>query len=223
MALNAYRYRFYGGDSGAEQAFLLSMYAKGYTAATLMRVTDQTVTQGAVPLNWATGTYTRTPMGTSGVATASATVSRSFATGIYVPYGKSIDRVAIECTTVGGAGSVMRIGLYTDSNGSPGTLINDAGTVDTAVGTGMKELTVAWSNLTGGLYWIVTVAQVGTAPTVRTASAAFTSIAPYRATTVSNTPDSWQVYGANITGALPASYGSVTGTTTGPLVVVRAA
>lgn len=44
MALNAYRYRFYGGDSGAEQAFLLSMYAKGYTAASVMSATDQVLT-----------------------------------------------------------------------------------------------------------------------------------------------------------------------------------
>lgn len=44
MALNAYRYRFYGGDSGAEQAFLLSMYAKGYTAASVMNATDQVLT-----------------------------------------------------------------------------------------------------------------------------------------------------------------------------------
>lgn len=44
MALNAKRYRFYNGDSGAEQSFLDSMYAKGYTAASVLNATDQVLT-----------------------------------------------------------------------------------------------------------------------------------------------------------------------------------
>ena len=58
MALNAYRYRFYGGDSGAEQAFLLSMYDKGYTAASVMSATDQVLTGKGVKLLDAVGTTT---------------------------------------------------------------------------------------------------------------------------------------------------------------------
>ena len=221
MALNAYRYRFYGGDSGAEQAFLLSMAAKGYTAAAVMETVDQTMV-GVPPMRWNAATYVRFPIGAATVGTLSLTQNRSFATGIYVPSGGSIDRVAVEVTTAGGAGSVFRMGLYSDSNGAPGALISDEGTVDSAT-TGFKEDTVAWTDLTGGLYWIVTAAQVGTAPTVRSVTTPTATAAPYRSTSLTNTPDSWCVYGANITGAMPASFGAITAHLLGPMVIVRAA
>lgn len=221
MALNAYRYRFYGGSSTAEQDFLLAMQAKGYTAASVMETVDQSMI-GVPPMRWIAATYVRYPIGTTAIGTLTMTANRSYATGVYVPYGASIDRVAVEVTTAGGAGSVIRFGLYADSNGAPGALISDDGTVDSAT-TGFKEDTVAYTSLTAGLYWIVTSAQVGTAPTVRTVSAPLETVAPYRSTTLSNTPDSWCVYGSNITGAMPSSYGAITNHLNGPLIALRVA
>jgi len=221
MALNAYRYRFYGGSSTAEQDFLLAMQAKGYTAASVLETVDQSMI-GVPPMRWQTGTYVRNPVGTTAVGTLAMTLSRSYATAVYVPYGASIDRASVEITAAGGAGSVVRFGLYSDLNGAPGTLISDDGTVDSST-TGFKEDTVAWTELTASLYWVVTVAQVGTAPTVRTVSTPIETIAPYRSTTLTNTPDAWCVYGGNITGALPSSFGAITAHTNGPMVIVRVA
>ena len=77
MALNAYRYRFYGGDSGAEQAFLLSMYAKGYTAASVLSATDSVLTGKGTTKVGASGTQvtlvnttTRTAMFTQALGAA---------------------------------------------------------------------------------------------------------------------------------------------------------
>ena len=176
----------------------------------------------AMPLGWLTGTYVRCPISTSGVTTVVPTKDRSTFTAVFVPKGGAIDRVAIEVTTVGGAGSVVRIGLYADNNGAPSTLINDAGTVDTATATGFQTLTVSWTGLNAGLYWICAVAQVGTSPTLRAVSTVLSGFAPYRLTTTSNVPDQWQVQGQK-SGALPSTYGSVTGLIAGPIVIVRAA
>ena len=180
-------------------------------------------TATGIPVTWTVGTYQRTPMSTTAVQTVALTLNRSYATAIYVPSGSSIDRVAIEVTSAGGTGSVVRFGLYTDSDGKPGSKLFDAGTVDTAASTGFKELTVSWRNLDGGWYWILTVPQVGTGPTVRQPAAPMSGFAPYRSATAGNTPDSWWVYGAAISGALPSSFGAVTGTVSGPLVLFRAA
>lgn len=78
----------------------------------------------------------------------------------------TLDRIGIEVTGAGGVGSVIRLGLYADNGeGFAGALILDAGTVD-STGTGVKEITVSQA-VSAGLYWLAYVAQVGTAPTVR--------------------------------------------------------
>ena len=177
---------------------------------------------GAIPLRWKTGTYIRTPMGTTAVGTTGLTLNRSFCTGLYVPQGGAIDRVGIEVTTVGGAGSVTRIGLYADNNGLPGELLFDAGTVDTATATGYLQATVNWTGLNDGLYWVATVPQVGTAPIVRSVSAPLSGFAPYRNTSISNNPDNWGVYGQNMTGALAQTF-TFAATTGAPLILIRCA
>jgi hypothetical protein len=54
-----------------------------------------------------------------------------------------IDRIGARVATVG-AGSVGRLGIYTaTSDGVPGALLIDAGTIDTAGSTGYKEIAVA--------------------------------------------------------------------------------
>lgn len=70
--------------------------------------------------------------------------------------------LACQVTTAGAAGAVARLGIYDDDgSGRPGTLIADVGTVDTTT-TGLKLATGAFQT-SGGLVWVVLVAQGATA------------------------------------------------------------
>jgi len=179
---------------------------------------------GGIPLRWKSGTWVRTPMGTTAVATAGLVKDRSYCTGVYIPRGGAIDRISLEVTTQGGTGSVTRIGLYNDNDGLPGTLLFDAGTIDTATATGFITTAsgaVNWTNLNDGLYWIATVPQVGTAPVVRSVSTPLAGFAPYRPTSVSNNPDVWGVYGQPMSGDLAATF-TFTAAIGPPMVLIRA-
>lgn len=210
-----------GNDSRLSNARTPTAHASSHQTGGTDPLTATNI--GGVPLKWKAGTYIRTPMGTTAIATNGLTVNRSFCTGLYVPRGGAIDRVGIEVTTVGGTGSVVRIGLYADSDGLPGTLLFDAGTIDTATAIGYIQATVNWTGLNDGLYWIATVPQVGTpAPVVRSVSTPLGGLAPYRPTSISNNPDAWGVYGQNMTGALASTF-TFTAAVGPPLILVRCA
>jgi hypothetical protein len=90
----------------------------------------------------------------------------------YVHETKTFDRIACEVTTAGAGGTpVLRLAIYSDNVGAPGTLIVDAGTV-TAVGVGGKEITISQSLTAGNTYWLACVAQGATTtqPTMRVVS-----------------------------------------------------
>lgn len=127
----------------------------------------------------------------------------------------TVDRVAVEVTSAGApAGSVLRLGVYTDQEGQPGVLITDFGTV-AADAVAVVELAVSPSLvLPAGVYWLASVAQASgtTRPTVRvmnrnyslvnaTASLALTSGSAYLKAAVS--------------GALPSSATDATRINTG--------
>lgn len=82
----------------------------------------------------------------------------------------TVDRVAVEVTVAGApAGSVLRLGVYTDQEGQPGLLIKEFGTV-AADAVAVPELAVSPSLiLPAGVYWMASVAQLSgtTRPTVR--------------------------------------------------------
>ncbi len=80
-----------------------------------------------------------------------------------VPYPASIDRLAVEVTAAGEAGSVLRLGVYADAGAKPGALLIDAGTVPGDV-VATAELTVAVT-LPAGIVWFATVTQ--NAPTTQ--------------------------------------------------------
>lgn len=100
------------------------------------------------------------PEGTAGSA-AAMTLSQLTAGPINLPAG-TYDALQFNCTTAGAAGSTVRLGIYTDANGLPGARVVDAGTVDTTT-TGLKVATIS-QVLAAGRYWLVNVAQGGTAP-----------------------------------------------------------
>lgn len=79
----------------------------------------------------------------------------------------TFDRIGIEVTTSAASG-VVRLGIYGDSDGIPGSLILDAGTVDAST-TGAKEITIS-QQLTPGMYYVASVGQVSSGIVVRARS-----------------------------------------------------
>jgi hypothetical protein len=69
----------------------------------------------------------------------------------YIPESVTVDRVAINVSTLGTG--VARLGLYNhdSATGRPSTLISDWGTVSVTT-TGVKEITIS-NTLTKGWYW----------------------------------------------------------------------
>lgn len=111
---------------------------------------------------------------TSPVIAHSSTASAPSANFVYAQPlnlpGAVIDRIAIE-VTVGVAG-LARLGLYTNNNGVPGSLIVDAGTVDTT-NVATIEATIALTTLPE---WVWAVAVFNAAPTVRVGTPAASHI-----------------------------------------------
>ena len=69
-------------------------------------------------------------------------------------YGGEIDAFMINCTTAGGAGTILRMGLYrVGSDGNPAGLIVESGSIDVA-STGVKTSTFTAFVLPPGHYWL---------------------------------------------------------------------
>lgn len=82
----------------------------------------------------------------------------------------TITALGIEVTTVGNAGAVLRLGVYADSGGQPGTLLVDGGTV-AADTTGVKTLAITPLALPVGFVYLAACPQnaATTVPSTRAA------------------------------------------------------
>ena len=107
-----------------------------------------------------TGRYYRSAMSTS---TAAPSVGNEHAVPLFIGKPVTLDRIGVNVSVTAGS-SVVRLGIRSDNNGLPGTLVLDAGTVDSASSTGDKFITISQA-LTPGWYWLCAVSQGG-APTL---------------------------------------------------------
>lgn len=132
-----------------------------------------------------------------------------------------IDRACIlkalvcEVTTVGSAGAVVRLGVYTDDGTGlwPATLIVDAGTIDaTVLGNTTITLTTAIA-LPAGRYWVGGASQgtPTTAPVLRTVGTSGANFMPSNTASASNIPTGSAQN--SVTGALPSTYTPAYGVT----------
>jgi len=89
----------------------------------------------------------------------------------------TITRIGAEINAAGQAGSLLRLGIYNDSNGIPGSLLLDAGTIAGDSAMSVQEITISQA-LSPGVYWFAAVVQAAasTQPTVYVVSAAQASI-----------------------------------------------
>lgn len=85
--------------------------------------------------------------------TQSRVLDTLFAIPFVVSKTCTIDRIGAEITTGGGAGSLVRLGIYSTNNMLPDALVLDAGTIDGNSAT-FQSITIN-QQLAPGLYWLV--------------------------------------------------------------------
>jgi len=111
------------------------------------------------------------------------------------------------------ASELLRLGIYNDNNGLPGTLLLDAGTIDLSTATGFKQITISQAIATG-YYWFANVRQGPTNAAVVVGYPAITQTAEgvheweqFDGTNIySGTQHAAKVTG--VAGALPTPYGA---------------
>ncbi len=172
------------------------------------------------PLLWVAGRwYNPQIVGASTTVTPTAAELRLLA--LYLPAGRTVNRIGCNVTTAGSAGHVARLGVYNadPATGLPTTVLVDAGTVAVDT-TGVKE--VAISATMNGLHWLCLTTQSGAF------TALGSSTVPYLAggTLAHGTPANGLAYGSvAATSALPDRTGvapTFVGAAVVPTVGVRA-
>lgn len=107
-----------------------------------------------------TGAYYGSHWGDIGSATAVAAANTLYAQPFFAP-GASINRIGVEVTAA--VAGNCRVGLAANNGGLPGSLILDAGALDTGA-AGVKEATV---NLALPSDWVWLLCVFDAAPTMR--------------------------------------------------------
>jgi hypothetical protein len=93
----------------------------------------------------------------SSTSTSSPAINYIYAVPFLVLKTEAFDRISIYVNTLAIEGKA-RLGIYYDSNTSPGALLLDAGEVDTST-TGAKEIAIN-QILAPGLYWLAIIYSV---------------------------------------------------------------
>jgi hypothetical protein len=151
----------------ARNANNLSDLASAATARTNLGVLPATMV--VPPINRTdANVYANFPCGQGSTTTTTLQANGTlWFTPMMLAVGRTADRIGIEVTVAGTAAtSVHRIGIWTNADGVPGTLVLDAGTVATD-STGLKEITISQALAANTLYWLG-VAQQGAPGTLAT-------------------------------------------------------
>lgn len=145
---------------------------------------------------------------------------------IWIPRTRTVNAFEIEViTTAGAAGSVVRVGVFRDTNsdGIPDSLVADMGTV---AGTSIAVVrgTPSTYSLSKGAYWIGTVGQgaPATQPTLRGAVLALQTRQPGGSASASVSLG-WRFQLAGVTGAFAASISPSLAIGNAPRVALRSA
>lgn len=109
------------------------------------------------------GGLSSTPLGSGGLTTLAVTASILYACPLFVPQTSvTLSAIGIEVSTF--ATGNVRLGLYYDSAGVPGALLQDSGAVSTGTANGFKSVATS-QVLTAGWWWLAAVFDA--TPTVR--------------------------------------------------------
>jgi hypothetical protein len=127
----------------------------------------------------------------------------------------TINRIGIEVTT--GSAGLCRLGLYTNLNGLPGSLVLDAGTVDTT-NIAVVEATIADMVMRGDWFWMGAVFNA--TPTVRVGTVGAAMLGGANTTSAG----ARCLTGAFAYAALPATAPTISGVSSvGPAIFLRSA
>lgn len=159
------------------------------------------------------------PMGSiSGVVAPANNSARAMP--FWLPRRRLIDRIGVETTVAGEAGSLLRFAVYADrdTDSYPGALLFDAGTVAADGAIGLKEITIA-QYVGPGLIWLAVVAQnaVTTRPTMRSIQAGIMQIGSTNGLLSGQSAFNY----SNVTGAFPDPWTAAVGLTSGHPVLIR--
>ena len=194
----------------------------GATAIGAGKVTPTMLSVPARPFVYLAGSY-YAPPGVTGAAATAANNETRFAR-IWLPKGRTVDRLGLNVTVAGSASSTIRLGLYAASvtTGLPdGSPLIDGGTIDGTSNT-FQEKTVSYAIPEGNWFWLSTTCQGASAgtPTVTTLSS--TSVPeegiPMFSTTLSTVGLRVAAFAA---GALPTATGATFALGTAPRPIVR--
>jgi hypothetical protein len=184
----------------------------GTTAGTVAAGDDARIV--ALPI-FVSGQYT---VNTAGPPTTSGLTNNRL---YYLPYlittSTTFDRMGLEhLGVVGGAGSVVRLGIYSSTDGLPSTRVLDAGSLDLTTAVAFKTIPISVT-LAPGLYYLGVVAQI------TSGSCTFRTIIPSIVTPSSDGTINGAKFEA-ASGALPATATpGVSNTTTIPVAMLRKA
>jgi hypothetical protein len=111
-------------------------------------------------LYWPSGGYTLAGPVSAATATSTSVALDSLQfQSWWCPADVTLDRVAVEVTTLQ-AGANARLGIYSaTSTGAPDALVVDLGEVDCS-STGVKELTVSQAVTGGVMYWLAVLNEI---------------------------------------------------------------
>jgi hypothetical protein len=138
----------------------------------------------------------------------------------YLPHPVTLTRIGAEVSTVGEAGSKVRLGIYSDNGEfSPDALIVDAGVIAGDSAT-VQELTINQA-LNPGHYWLTGTVQVVTTtqPTLRTGNVGQVPIVSSTIPGAAQGNAGLAITG--VTGALPGTFGTPTQSGTPPKIFVK--
>lgn len=132
---------------------------------------------------------------------------------LYIPNQITLTKIGAEVTSTGEAGSKFRIGIYADDGtGYPGSLVLDAGQIAGDSAT-VQELSVSTA-IAAGWYWFGGAVQSAptTQPTMRIAAVGTTALMS-SGTSAPSAGVAWVgVAQTSVTGALPSTFGTPSGT-----------
>lgn len=150
-----------GVPSGGTSGYVLSKSSgSDYDLAWAQRATP--LITGRISSRWMLAGCPGQPTGTSGTIT----LDRLYAIPLYIGESQAFDRIGVN--GLGTASSKMRIGIYSDNNCRPGTLLVDSGQLDTSI-SGAVDYTI--SQTISGLVWVAAVTQSVAASTSRLGAA----------------------------------------------------
>lgn len=144
----------------------------------------------------------------SGTGATARTQGRENCQIIQFPYDVTLDRLSIYVETAGSAGAVVRLGIRSDNNGRPGTLLLDAGTAATTTSASYATITISQQLLANTPYWLSATAQ-GTPVTGAITRFPSNWTGGQVGQTLQDRSSSFGYYQNSITGALPTNFTTV--------------